>query len=68
METTLQLTNGKIIETNIEIMEHDPQVLLATLEAQKASVVEGRDQYLSSVNAQIDVLETKILTIKNLLA
>jgi hypothetical protein len=67
MNSTINLVNGKLIETKIETIEHEPLVYLENLEAQKADMIAGRDNYLLEVNYNIDEIQSKITSIQNLL-
>lgn len=67
MKKTIQLINGKIIETTTEIVEHDPQTLLNDYQAKLEETVKGRDNYLEEVNARIESLQNQIEIIENIL-
>lgn len=67
MTITLTLENGEIIETRTEIIKHNPQEYLASLNAQRLDTIAGRDTYLEDVNARVDEFDEKITTIQNLL-
>jgi len=66
MTRTYQLVQGKIIETTTEVREHDPEKLLAALNAQKADIEAGKESYLADVNARIASIEDIINTINSL--
>ena len=63
---TIELTNGKIIETTTTIVEHYPAEILARLEYELESTIAGRDAYVEQVNANIQIIQNKISQINNL--
>lgn len=67
--TTIELIGGKIIETTINttVVEHYPAEILARLEYELASTIDGRDEYLVKVNSNIETIENKIKQIKELM-
>jgi len=54
-------------ETTTTIVEHDLQSLINRLQSDMTNMIAGRDEYLSTVNANIEALQTKINTLNNLL-
>lgn len=65
--TTIELINGKIVETTTIVKEHDPQTYLANLEGEKQNTIVGRDNNLAEVNSRITTMQSKIDQINNLL-
>lgn len=64
---TIELINGKIIETTTTVVEHYPAEILSRLEYELASIIDGRDEYLGKVNANIETIENKIKQVKELM-
>jgi hypothetical protein len=54
-------------ETTTTVVEHDLQSLINRLQIDLTNMIAGRDEYLSTVNANIEALQTKINTLNNLL-
>ena len=54
-------------ETTTTVVEHDLQSLINRLQIDMTNMIAGRDEYLSTVNANIQALQTKINTLNNLL-
>lgn len=65
--TTFTLENGKIVETTINAIIHDPQTYLGNLESEKQNTIVGRDNYLADVNGRIATIQSKIDQINNLI-
>jgi len=54
-------------ETTTTVVEHDLESLVNRLQIDLTNMIAGRDEYLSTVNANIEALQTKINTLNNLL-
>jgi len=54
-------------ETTTTVVEHDLESLVNRLQIDLANMIAGRDEYLSTVNANIEALQNKINTLNNLL-
>ena len=47
-------------ETSTTVVEHDLQSLISRLQIEITNMIAGRDEYLATVNANIEALQKKI--------
>ncbi len=62
-----KIGEGIVRETTTIVVEHDLQSLISSLQSELTSMIAGRDEYLSTVNANIEAVQTKINTLNNLI-
>lgn len=62
-----KIGEGIVMETTTIVVEHDLQSLISSLQSELTSMIAGRDEYLSTVNANIEAVQTKINTLNNLI-